>query len=115
MLPRGYAAWSIDLKGYRNNKNYKPFLKVDGKSFVLCCEGIKLKDFKKDMKVLADFAVNNSKGKMRMVYHTFAWIENDKSTYGDMSKGDWGSECVFLFEDLEDYTRIFTLCMLSTN
>lgn len=115
MLPRGYAAWRIDLINYKNNKNYRPFLKVSGECFCLSCEGIKLKEFKKDIRILVDFAINNSKGKLRIIYHTFAWLEDDKSTYGDTSRTwDWGSECVFLFEDPKDYTRIFTLCKLST-
>lgn len=112
MLPRGYAAWRIDLINYKKNKNYKPFLR--GESFCLMCEGVKQKEFKKDVKLLVDFAVNNAKGNMRIIYHTFAGIKNNKSTYGDLNIEDWGSECVFLFEDLADYTRIFTLCKLST-
>jgi len=52
---------------------------------------------------------------MRIIYHTFAWIENNKSTYGDYVKPyEWGSECLFLFEDPKDYKRIFTLCKLTT-
>lgn len=115
MLPKGYVAWHIDLVYYKNNRNYRPFLNAGGECFTLCCEGIKQKEFKKEIKALTDFAVNNSKGKMRVIYHTFSWIEDKKSNYGDTARPyDWGSECLFLFEDPKDYKRIFTLCKLST-